>query len=174
MVAKSKVSITARGEADGTHIDLDFGGEHQRSFHLPSTHPLYGDFAAHGFSKKIRDQIGAAGTATDAVAQYDALTKSFNEGKWNAQRNSDSGPTVGILAKALARHFGKTREEAQKFVASMSKKQQADARKSPAIAACIAAMTAETPAKPTGVEGLLSSFGAGEEVSEVAEPSNEE
>lgn len=159
MATKSKVSISGRNESDGTHIDLNFGDEHKRSFHLPVTHPLYNDFAAHGFSKKIRDQIGSATSAAEAVAQYDQLTSNFNEGKWNAQRNADAGPTVGILAKALARHYGKSLEAAQKFVSSMSKKQQADARKDPAIAACIAQINAEAPAKSSATANLLASFG---------------
>lgn len=157
-MAQVKVGISARVEDDGTHLDLDFPNGEKRSFHLPASHSLYDMFAAHGFGKKIRDQISTSKTPEESVALVDTLLASFTEGKWNAQRNAGSSPAVGVLAQALARLYGKSLDEAQAFVSKLTKKQQFDMRKEPNIAATIAEITAESGEVGEGVNDLLSGF----------------
>jgi hypothetical protein len=158
MVTKSKVTLTGRSEDDGTHIDMEFSNGEKRSFHLPVTHDLYANFAAHGFGKKVRDQIAASKTAEDAVKAVDVLLGAFDEGKWNVLRNTDTSPTVGILAQALSRLYGKTLAESQSFVTTLSKKQQADLRKEPSVASMIVTINAEGGTSDE-VSNLLSGFG---------------
>lgn len=172
MTVKAKVGITGRREANGTHIDLEFSNGTKRSFHLAKEHPLYDDLAAHGFSKKIRDQVSACKTPEEMVEAYDGLASAFNKGKWNMLRNSDGSKVVGILATALARLYGRSLEASQKFVSSLSKKQQADCRKDPRVQAIIAQIAAEKPAEEGSTSDLLASFGDQSEVQE--EPTNGE
>jgi hypothetical protein len=174
MVTKAKVGIEARVENDGTHLDLDFPNGEKRTFHLPATHSLYDMFAAHGFGKKIRDQIAATKTPEEAVALVDTLLTAFGEGKWNAMRNAGSSPTVGILAQALSRLYGKSLEDAQAFVSKLTKKQQFDMRKEANVAAMIAEITAESGEVGEGVTDLLSGFAgdAPQEVKETEEAGN--
>lgn len=177
MATKAKVGISARVENDGTHLDLDFANGEKRTFHLPATHSLYDMFAAHGFGKKVRDQIATTKTPEESVALVDTLLAAFSDGKWNAMRNSGAGPTVGILAQALARLYGKSLDEAQAFVAKLTKKQQFDMRKEPNVAATIAELASESGDTPAEVGDLLAGF-SGEavpvagEVKENAEAGN--
>ena len=159
MASRSKVDITGRRESDGTHIDLSFEDGTKRSFHLPPTHPLYDDLAAHGFSKKVRDQLSSCATTAASVEAFDALANSFNKGKWNVLRNSEGKAAVGVLAKALSRLYGRSVEDAQAFVATLSKKQQADARKEERVAVMIAQINAEEEKTDTATSTLLDSFG---------------
>ena len=103
MATKSKVSFSGRQNGAGTYIDLAFSNGTTRTFLLTADHPLFNNFAAHGFGKKVRDQISTAASVEEAVEQVDALFAAFKEGKWNVLRNSEGMPTVGVLAKALSR-----------------------------------------------------------------------
>lgn len=164
---KAKVGITARGEEDGTHIDMTFANGETRTFHLGKEHELYDMFAAHGFGKKIRDQVANTKTPEAAVEAVDTLFSAFADGKWNAMRNSEGSPTVGALAQALSRLYGKSIAEAQAFVTKLSKKQQADMRKEPSVASMIATITAESGKEVEGVADLMAAFsGEAEDVVE--------
>ena len=155
----SKVNITGSRDAEGTHIGFKFPSGTERSFTLTREDPLYDDFAAHGVGKKVRDQLAATKTEQEAVEALDALLKSFGSGKWNTLRNGDGAPQAGLLTQALAAHTGRTLEDAQTFVAKLTKKQQADLRAEASIAAEIAKIKGSKVREVSAeVSGLLESF----------------
>lgn len=145
-MSASKLDIGGTRNEDGsTLITIGFANGEKREFTLSSEHPLYDNFAAHGFAKKVRDQIGSLKDAGESVAAVDKLLEAFKAGNWNAERNASGEPlpTVGILAQALSRMYGTSHEKSQSYVSGLSKKQQADLRATAPVAAAIAEIKRE-------------------------------
>jgi hypothetical protein len=160
MTSKSKLTITgSRDDSPGTLITVSFSDGTAISYLLRPDHPLYDDFAAQGIGKKLRDAVSSATKVDEIKASVRSMLAAFDAGKWNLVRNSDGAPQVGLLAKALARFSGKSLEAAQDYVSKLSKKQQADMRKLPELAAAIAAVNAESGTDVSSTD-LLSAFTA--------------
>ena len=172
-MSASKLEIEATQNGDGsTELSIKFANGEQRSFTLSREHPLYDNFAAHGVAKKLRDQIGSLKDTAAAVGAVDKLLAAFERGEWNAERNAtgEGAPQVGVLAQALSRLYGTSHEKSQEYVAKLDKKQQADLRATPKVAAVIADIKAEQEARRAakakaagkdvgaGAESLLDEF----------------
>lgn len=155
-----KVNLEAgKTDAGNLRVSVAFPSGHAEHFEFNHEHPLYEHFAVHGVGKKVRDTIA---TIKEPEKQHEAVKSlfgAFAEGKWNAHRAESGSGTggAGVLARALSALYGKSIEEAQKFVANLNKKQQSDMRRLPDVAAKIAELSAEK-SKDSGAADLLASF----------------
>ena len=130
-------------------------------FEFDHTHPLYEHFAVHGVGKKVRDTLATVKEPEKRHQAVQDLFAGFAEGKWNPHRTGDGSSQVGILARAMSALYGRPVEEAQAFVAKLSKKQQADLRKHKDVAAKIIELqSAEGDGKEA--EDLLGQFASAE------------
>lgn len=182
-MAAAKLTINGEQGDEGTLLQIEFPHGPKRSFLVEKGTVLYDQFAAYGAMKKIRDQItGKVGT-DEAVAEVDELIEGFNNGLWNPHRDNEAGPTIGLLAHALMRLYGSTREQAEAFVKKLSRAQQVALREKSEVAKEILLIKEEEVAKaalraPAGKAGkeqdvLLADFARGLGL-EPAEPEQEQ
>jgi hypothetical protein len=127
-----KVNLAAgKDEETGAlSVTVAFPDGHNEVFHFTHEHAMLEHFAVHGIGSKVRQTIA---TIKEPAKQKEAvrdLFTAFNKGQWNAYRAEGSAESgAGILARALSALYGKSIEEAEKFVSALSKKQQADMRR---------------------------------------------
>lgn len=163
---KLAIKASRDNAAKKTHFNMEFPDGETRTFDLPDDHPLYQNFAAHGVTKKVRDLLAGSKPMDKQKELLDKLLASFAKNDWNATRNGDGKPVVSILARALHRVSGKSLEECIAYVKTLSKADQAKARKDDRIAPVIRELQKEDAGEEDG--GVLEGFFHAEEESEAA------
>lgn len=87
--------------ADGViKVRLDFVNGETRTFTIPDA--LMAQFAGHGASQKLGDEISDVTDVADAIEVVDQLMQRLEAGDWYAAREGGQGMSgVSVLAKAL-------------------------------------------------------------------------
>lgn len=158
-MAASKMEVNVYQQEGGALVfEIVFPAGEKRSFTLTPDSELYVNFAAQGFIKKVRDQIVGKVDSPEAIVQVDKLLNAFHEGHWNVSRNNEGGSSLGLLAQALVRLYKCTEDYAKEYVGKLNKKQQADLRAEPTVAAEIVQIRAEKAKEGDAPNALLADF----------------
>jgi hypothetical protein len=98
-------------------VRFDFRNGETRTFEVP--HSLLLDFAGHGASQKIGDNVAGVEDIDDIVVGIDEIMAQLNEGKWSAARAEGDGFSgASIVIKAIAEVTGKSIEAVKTFLQS--------------------------------------------------------
>lgn len=140
-----KTVIVAEGKVS---IRLDFLNGETRTFTVPDT--LLLQFAGHGASQKLGDEISDVAKVEDAIEVIDTLMQRLEAGKWQADRAT--GPSSGlagasVLAKALVKVTGQPITVVRDYLGGLDGKTKAALRQQPAVATVIRELEAEAQAR---------------------------
>lgn len=139
---QAKVTVVSSLEENGDIFhELTFLDGTKRTVQIKHNSPLLHKFVEHGSKAKLLAAANSAKDAGDAVTKVDAIAAAFKEGKWSLI-NENAEPKVGILAQALAALKGCSLDEAQAFVATKTRAEQAKLRAAPVVASKIVELNA--------------------------------
>lgn len=156
-ILKTALPIVA-GEA--LAIRLDFKNGQTRLFTLPEQ--LVAQFALHGASQKLGDEVSGVEDLDDAVIGIDELIDRLYNGDWNTTRTASSLAGASILAKALVEVTGKTAEEIRDFLKGKSHQEKIALRSNPRVKVVVDRLEAEKSKKTTqsvDTDALLAGLG---------------
>lgn len=109
------------------------------------------DCAMHGLEQKLFDSIAGdtkkGETFATQRATIDELFKRLTAGEWTGKRGSSEGPSVGLLAQAMARVHSKPIEKVQALLASQTPETLKALRADERIKSAIYTIQAENAAK---------------------------
>jgi len=131
-------------------IRLDFVNGETRLFTVPDSLML--QFAAHGASQKLGDEIVTLENVEDCVTAIDTLMDRLGKGEWGAKRESTGMAGISVLAKALVELSGKTAVEVRAFLDGKTQAQKVALRQNKDIAPIIARLEAEKTNKAPKVD----------------------
>lgn len=157
MPKQVRVTIVSSIEENGDVFhELTFADGHKDVVHIPHTSPLRNRFVEAGSKAKLLAAANAGKDAADSAAKVKAIADAFKAGKWSLVPEGDGQPKVGILAQALAALKPCSLDEAQSYVATLTKAQQAKLRASPRVAAQIVSINAAKEPTDDGLDDFLS------------------
>lgn len=145
---KKKLIKTSLKNADGTlQVRLDWANGETRLFTLPTE--LLAEFALHGASQKLGDEISGVEKIDDCVNTVDELIERLKQGKWNEERAAGSGNGSSVLYKALCEFYDgrKTPEEVRSWMATLDAKTKLALRANPRVKVIVDRLEAEKAAK---------------------------
>ena len=140
-------------------LRLDFRSGETRSFVLRPD--MLAQFAAHGASQKLGDEIAGEADDNDAVVAVDDLIARLNNGEWSVGRKAGEFAGVSNLIRALVEATGKTIEDIKAYLSTKTKPEKAALGLSSKIRPILARIEAEKPSKKVIVDtdSLLSELG---------------
>lgn len=130
----------------GLYVRLDFVNGVTRTFKLPEN--LIAQFAMHGASTKLGDEIAGTETTDEAVEVVDSLIERLNSGEWGRKRGA-ARDAIGasILALAIAEYRGISLERVREFLKEKSHKEKLVLRGIKGIAEIVNRLEAEKAAR---------------------------
>ncbi len=149
-------SISEAGEVS---LRLDFRNGETRNFTVRGD--MLPQFAAHGASQKLGDEIAGEANDDDAVVAVDDLIARLNAGEWTIGRKAGEFAGVSTLIRALVEATGKPIDEIKAYLSTKTKPEKAALRMSSKIRPIIDRIEAEKPSKKVVVDtdSLLGELG---------------
>lgn len=144
---KTRLIKTTNKSPEGVlTVRLDFENGETR---LATLRPdMLADFALHGASQKLGDEISGIEEIEDAIEAIDQLIQRLDAGQWNTARQPGSGMAgASVLAKALVKVTGQPISVVRDYLAKQDNKVKAALRLEPKVAAEIKALEAEKAAR---------------------------
>ena len=140
------IKTTAKTPEGALQVRLDFESGETRLFTLRAD--MVADFALHGASQKLGDEISGIEDIEDAVEAVDQLIQRLDAGQWNTARQPGSGMAgASILAKALVKVTGQSVQTVRDYLAKQDNKVKSALRLEPSVAAAIKVLEAEKAAR---------------------------
>ena len=158
MPKQSRVTIVSSIEENGDVFhECTFSDGSRHVVKIGHDNPLRNRFVESGSKAKLLAAANAGKDAADSAAKVKAIADALKSGKWSLVPEGDGQPKVGILAQALAALKPCSLDEAQSYVATLTKAQQAKLRASPRVAAKIVEINAaKENADDDGLDDFLS------------------
>lgn len=132
-------------DAGQLQVRFDFRNGEFRVFTIPES--LLEQFALHGASQKLGDQVSGIKVLDDAIMAYDELADQLATGLWAAQREASAYTGASILAKALAELSGKDIQVVKETLKATSHEQKMVLRGNSKLKPIIERLEAEKQAK---------------------------
>lgn len=161
---KRKLQKTTFTDEKGIGVRLDFVNGQTRVVYIPEV--LLHQFALHGASQKLGDEIAGIDDIEDCVMAVDDLTDRLYNGEWAAKREASAMAGASILAKALVELQGKTIQEVRAFLSDKNHAQKLALRNNPRVLPIVTRMEAEKNSKKKAgpvvdTDSLLNDLAAG-------------
>lgn len=143
------VKTPTRNEDGSLTVRLDFSNGETRLFKLRDD--MLGQFALHGASQKLGDEISNVEKIEDCVEAIDQLMQRLDAGNWDKEREGGSMAGVSVLVKALVRFYAGsdtpvTVEQVRAYLGTLDAKTKTALRASPEIQPHVKAIEAEQEA----------------------------
>lgn len=154
---KRKMAKEAIFGKDGSiQIRADFVNGETRFLTLNDK--LLAEYAAHGASQKLGDEIAGIEDVEDAVMAIDELLDRLHAGDWSVKRAGAEMAGTSVLAKALIEVTGKAPADIKAFLSGKTQAEKLALRQNPKIAPIVQRIEAEKASKKEVVdtEALLS------------------
>lgn len=144
---KKRLDKTVLVTDSGASVRLDFVNGETRTFAVPSS--LLYQFAAHGASQKLGDEISDVTDIEDAIEVIDQLMQRLEKGQWFANREGTASGLSGasILAKALVKVTGQPIAVVREYLGGLDNKTKAALRVSAEVAPAVKALEDEKAAR---------------------------
>lgn len=127
-------------------VRLDFVSGETRTFTVPDS--LLLQFAGHGASQKLGDEISDVTDIEDAVEAIDQLMQRLEKGDWYAARETGTGLSgASVLAKALVEVTGQPIAVVRDYMATLDNKTKAALRVSAEVAPIVKRLEDEKAAR---------------------------
>lgn len=131
-------------DTENKQIILSFKNGAQRTFQIPESLML--NFALHGASQKLGDEMAGVPEIDDCVLAVDSLISRLEAGEWTKARTSGGMAGTSVLIQALMRVYDKPVEAIKEFLEGKTQAQKLALRANPKIEPTIKEIEAERAA----------------------------
>lgn len=144
---KKRLDKTVTVTDSSANVRLDFVNGETRTFTVPAA--LLYQFAGHGASQKLGDEISDVTDIEDAIEAIDQLMQRLSTGQWLAPREGTASGLSGasILAKALVKVTGQPIAVVREYLGGLDNKTKAALRASAEVAPAIKVLEDEKAAR---------------------------
>lgn len=143
---KKRLDKTVIIEGDVVKVRLDFANGETRLFTVPDASMT--QFAGHGASQKLGDEISDITDIEDAIEAIDQLMARLTAGEWRVTREGGSAMAgASILAKALVEVTGQPVSVVRGYLANLDHKTKAALRASAEVGPTVQRLEQEKAAR---------------------------
>lgn len=137
-------------------VRWDFSNGKTRTVMLSDLPDLAAELGVHGLSQKGGDEYASEKEVDDAVLAFDDLMDRLKKGEWSERREGGGFGGASILAKAIAKVFGKSEEEVRAFLRDLKPAEKMALRQTPELKPEIERLEAEKASgSKVDVAGIL-------------------
>lgn len=137
-------------------VRWDFSNGKTRTVMLSDLPDLQAELGVHGLSQKGGDEYASEKEVDDAVLAFDDLMDRLKKGEWSERREGGGFGGASILAKAIAKVFGKSEEEVRAFLRDLKPAEKMALRQTPELKPEIERLEAEKASgSKVDVAGIL-------------------
>lgn len=153
---ESKVGDQVVSNGKPVGVRWDFSNGKTRTVLISDLADLSAELTVHGISQKGGDEYASEKDVDDAVLAFDDLMDRLKKGEWSERREGGGFGGASILAKAIAKVFGKSEEEVRAFLRDLKPAEKMALRQTPELKPEIERLEAEKASgSKVDVAGIL-------------------